>query len=58
VQKRKNIYLNHKYKSHYNLILLDECIIDDIFIYLKENLPKYFNEDFTIISVKNELKMN
>jgi hypothetical protein len=57
MERIKNIYLNHNYRSPYNLILLDECIPYDLYNYLKENLHKYFTKDFTILSVNYESKM-
>ncbi|VVB74220.1 Uncharacterised protein [Candidatus Tiddalikarchaeum anstoanum] len=48
---RNSINLN--YRSSYSLILTDECISDLLCEYLKETLPKYFNKNFTLLSVKN-----
>ena len=57
MKKIKNIYSTNNYKSNYNMILLDECICDDLYYYLKDNLPKRFNKKFTIISVNDEPSM-
>jgi len=57
--KAKNIYLSHSYKSPHNLILLDECIMDDLANYLSLSLKNYCKKkeakfkEFSIIKVKN-----